>query len=139
MTTFEEISKQIDDTVKENKVLHITVKEHNIRSQIHQYVKDKYRTTYISRSEYMAHGAEYNCCGVWHKSSEYGNSWNGGYIFCEYCGEYESMTYDDYEDLADEEDIRLSLYKPTGSIMICRKGHPYKKWYRCPFSYRKHY
>jgi len=135
---FEEIAQQIDEAVIKDKPLYITVEDRNIRSKIHQYVKDKYRATHISRSEYMAHGTEIECCGIWHKTSEYGKCWNGGSMFCDICGEYQFIDYEDEDDLLDE-DIRFSLYKPTGSMMICKKGFPYKKRHNLPISYRKHY
>jgi len=136
----EGFAKCIDEAVIANaQVIHLSVEDPALRKQIHQYVKDKYGSSHISRTEYMAHGTEMECCGVWHKSSNYGESWNGGHIHCNVCYETTYLDYDDCDDIRDDEDVRLSLYRPTKHVMICRKGHPYKTGYRNPFSYRKHY
>ena len=119
--------------------IHLCVADSQQRKQLHQYVKDQYGATHICRTEYMAHGAERKCCEVWHKSSNYGKSWNGGDIFCDRCQNYTNLDFDDCDDVVDEDDIRLCLYKPTDNVMVCKKSHPYKRGYRYPFSYRKHY
>lgn len=126
----------IDDSISKDS-FYFSVEDREVRSKIHQYVKDKY-PDHISRTEYMAHGAELKCCNVWYKSSNYGKSWNGGSIHCTACGEISGMDYDDCEDYMGE-DIRFSLFRPTKSMMICKKGFPYKKKGKHPFSYRKKY
>jgi hypothetical protein len=130
--------QEIDEFVKSHRdVIYLNEPDRKKRAEIHQYVRDNFKN-YISRTEYMSHGLEYKCCGKWYRSSEYGNSWNGGYVFCDVCKEYTTLNFDDCDDLYGE-DVRLSNYKPTDQIMICKKGFAYKRSYNYPFSYRKHY
>lgn len=131
--------EKINEFVKDGgEVLYLEEFDREKRKVIHQYVRDNCSSTHISRSEYMSHGAEGKCCDVWYQSSNYGKCWNGGHIFCSICGNITYMDFDDVEDLLDEP-IRLSIYKPTGKMMICKKSFAYKKKYIHPFSYRKHY
>lgn len=130
----------IDEEIQKGTVaFYLTDKSKEERMAIQKYVMDKHSKNYICRIEYLARGAECKCCDVWYKSSKYGESWNGGHIWCDICGEHRNMDYDDYEDVMDDEEIRLSLYRPTGTVMICRKGYAYKRGYRCPFSFRKRF
>lgn len=112
-----------------------------IRKCIHYYTSTL--NNIISRTLYMSHGAEKKCCNTWHKSSAYGKSWNGGSIYCDNCDNISFFDFDDIDDLYEcmqpRGDMRLSDYKPTDEILICRSGYSYKKWNGHPFSYRKHY
>jgi hypothetical protein len=140
MSKMTDYIQYINEFVASNRdTLHLSELSHEERKEIHAYVKDNFSKKYISRSEYIATGMEVLCCDSWHKSSEYGKCWNGGSIFCDKCSQITYTEYDNYEDVMDCDDIRLSNYKPSGKIMICKKGYPYKRGYGCPFSYRKHY
>lgn len=130
----EEIKKHIEE--KKKTPLYITVEDKEVRKSIHEMLKG---TKYRARTEYMAHGLEVRCCNVWEYSSQKGISWNGGSVQCKVCGEITFTNYDDYEDLYGEEDIRLSLYRPTSQMMIAPTHYPYKRPNNSPFNYRKHY
>ena len=130
--------EEIDDFVKTGaEKLYLYEPDRNKRAKIHEYVRYKLKD-YISRTEYMSRGAEQMCCDKWYRSSEYGKSWNGGSIYCDVCNEYSYLNFDDGEDLMGL-DVRLSNYKPTDTVLICKKGVAYKRSYNYPFSYRKHY
>jgi hypothetical protein len=129
---------KIKDQIVEKDIFYIKEPDSEKRKQIHIYIKENYGSTHISRTEYMAHGAEIQCCGIWYKSSKYGESWNGGDIYCNLCGNMTFADFDDFEGYSPGE-VKLSLYKPTQTVMIVKKGVPYKKGYNQPFSYRKRY
>ena len=133
--------ESLEKLIHENKdVCYIIEPNPEIRKEFHIYMKNRFNTQYqqyIARTEYLAHGAKMRCCNKWYKSSEYGNSWNGGTIFCDVCGNISFLEFDDYEDIMDN--VKLSDYRPTDKIMICKAGYSYKTSYNMPFSYRKHY
>jgi len=124
--------------------LYIEVNNRNEREEIHQYVREyncgkNEKEKYLARSEYMAYGAERKCCGVWYKSSNYGEGWNGGSIDCAICFNYSFIDYDNYEEASDDKKTRFSEYRPTGDMIICKANYNYKKKTGKIWSYRKRY
>lgn len=130
---------KIDEFVKSEKdVMYLNEPDRKKREKIHQYIKDNYKNTHISRTKYMSYGAKRLCCGKWYKSSNYGKSWNGGSVFCDVCSNYYFLDFDDADDI-DNRQVKLSNYRPTEDMMICKTNFSYKRGYNSPFSYRKHY
>jgi hypothetical protein len=113
--------EEIDLFIRSGKdILYLFEPDNEKRKIIHKYVKDKFSSTHISRTEYMSHGLEVQCCEKWYRSSKYGESWNGGSIICDICKEITYLDFDDCEDACDSE-YRLSNYKPTEEIIFTLK------------------